>query len=257
MALLSGASLVFPEEFSASKFWDLVERWQPTHFLTVATFLAILLTLPKTPTEAQNSLTVIGGAGGSSRMYHQIKERFQAEVIDFFAMTETAGTVTPIPIDGKYKIGSAGFPHAGVELKIFDDEGRELPPNVPGEIVIKNPTVFRGYYNNPVATEEAMRGGWFHTGDLAFLDDDGCLWFIDRKKDIVRRGGENISSREVEEIINSHPKVLESALIGISDKVLGEEVMAYVVTKPGEAPPSHEEIIEYCKTKLAKFKVPR
>ena len=107
MALLSGASLVFPEEFSASKFWDLVERWQPTHFVTVATFLAILLTLPKTPKEASNSLTVIGGAGGASRMYHQIKERFQAEVFDFFAMTETAGTATPIPVDGKYKVGSA------------------------------------------------------------------------------------------------------------------------------------------------------
>ena len=144
-----------------------------------------------------------------------------------------------------------------VELKIFDDEGRELPPNEPGEIVIKNPTVFRGYYNDPAATEQAMRGGWFHTGDLAYLDDDGCLWFIDRKKDIVRRGGENISSREVEEIINSHPKIAESALIGIPDKVLGEEVMAYVVVKPEEVPPSREEIIEYCKTRLAKFKVPR
>lgn len=257
MALLSGASLAFTEEFSASRFWPLVERWKPTHFVAVATFLAILLTLPRTREEAQNSIKVIFGAAGGSRRYKEITERYQAEVLDCFAMSETAGTMTPVPIDGKYKVGSAGYPHAGVELKIFDDEGREAPPGVPGEIVIKNPTTFRGYYNNPEATEEAMRGGWFHTGDLAYLDEDGCLWFVDRKKDIVRRGGENISSREVEEILNSHPKILESALIGVPDKVLGEEVMAYVIPKPGETPPSPEEIIAYCKESLADFKIPR
>jgi len=257
MSLLSGASLIFPERFSASKFWPMVERWKPTHFVTVSSFLAILLTLPRTREEEQNSLKVIFGAGGSGRMYKEITERYQAELIDCFAMSETAGTITPIPINGKYKVGSAGFPHAGVEMKIFDDEGKEVPPNVPGELVIKNPTIFKGYYKNPEATEEAMQGGWFHTGDLAYMDEDGCLWFVDRKKDIVRRAGENISSREVEEIINSHPRILESAVIGVPDKVLGEEVKAYLIVNPGETPPSSEEIIACCKERLADFKVPR
>jgi len=256
MSLFSGASFAFPEEFSASKFWGLVERWTPTHFVTVAAFLSILLTLSRSKEEAQNSISVIFSVAASNR-YKEITERFDTELLDCFAMSETAGTMTPIPIDGKYKIGSAGYPHAGVEMRIFDEAGKEVPAGVPGEIVIKNPTMFKGYYKNPEATEEAMRGGWFHTGDIAYMDEDGCLWFVDRKKDIVRRGGENISSREVEEVLNSHPRILESALIGVPDKVLGEEVKAYVIPKQGEAPPTSEEIIDYCRERLAKFKVPR
>jgi carnitine-CoA ligase len=256
MSLLSGASFAFPEEFHASRFWGLVDRWKPTHFVTVAAFLAILLTLEKSKEEEENSLNVIFSVAASSR-YKEITERFNVELLDCFAMSETAGTMTPIPIDRKYKVGSAGFPHAGVDLRIFDENDEEVPAGVPGEIVIKNPTMFKGYYKNPEATEEAMRGGWFHTGDLAYLDEDGCLWFVDRKKDIVRRGGENISSREVEEVLNSHPDIFESALIGIPDKVLGEEVKAFVIPTPGKTPPKPEEIIEYCRERLAKFKLPR
>ncbi len=146
-----------------------------------------------------------------------------------------------------------------LRLQIVDEDGKELPPAQTGEIVKHSPTVMQGYFKNPAATAQALKGGWLYTGDLGYLDGDGFLFFVDRKKDMVRRGDENISSEEVERVLNSHPLIAESAVVGVPDAIRGEEVKAYIALKPSTTPENlpPEQIWAFCKEHLAPFKVPR
>jgi long-chain acyl-CoA synthetase len=141
---------------------------------------------------------------------------------------------------------------------VVDEQDKPLPPgpqNI-GEIVIRGHNVMKGYYGNPAATAEAFRGGWFHTGDLAYADEDGYLFIVDRKKDMLIRGGYNVYPREIEEVLFAHPAVAEAAVVGKADPALGEEVVAIVVPKPGaEADP--DDIIAFCRERLAAYKYPR
>jgi acyl-CoA synthetase (AMP-forming)/AMP-acid ligase II len=159
------------------------------------------------------------------------------------------------------KLGSCGIPLAPKvhRIEIHDESGHPLPPGKSGEIVKQSPTVMKGYYKNPEATAKALKNGWLYTGDLGYLDKDGYLYFVDRVKDMVRRGDENISSEEVERVLNSHPAVAESAVIAVPDLIRGEEVKAYIVLKLPATPESvpAKEIWEFCKPHLAAFKVPR
>jgi crotonobetaine/carnitine-CoA ligase len=145
------------------------------------------------------------------------------------------------------------------ELRLVDDEGIDLPDGEIGELLVRTPGLFRGYLNRPDATAEAVRDGWFHTGDLARRDERGFLFFQGRKKDIIRRGGENVSATEIEEVIRSHPKVLEVAVIPVPDDLWGEEIKVYVLPTDGESPDTlpPAEIVAWCRERLAKFKVPR
>jgi crotonobetaine/carnitine-CoA ligase len=145
------------------------------------------------------------------------------------------------------------------KVAIHDEAGKVLPFGQPGEIVKQSPVVMKGYYKNSEATAKALKNGWLYTGDLGYLDQDGYLYFVDRVKDMVRRGDENISSEEVERVLNSHPQVAESAVIAVPDEIRGEEVKAYIVLK-GQATletVSPQEIWDFCKPHLAAFKVPR
>jgi long-chain acyl-CoA synthetase len=156
------------------------------------------------------------------------------------------------------RVLSTGKPLWGVDVRIFDEADRELPPgpeNV-GEVVIRGHNVMKGYYKNPAATAEAMRGGWFRTGDLAYRDTDGFFFIVDRKKDMVIRGGFNVYPREVEEVLYQHPAVVEAAVVGRPDERLGEEVVAYVTVR-AEAAPEPAELVEFCKQRLAAYKYPR
>src|SRR3569623_1984033 len=146
----------------------------------------------------------------------------------------------------------------GVDIRVFDDADRELPPgeeNV-GEIVIRGHNVMKGYYKKPEATADAMRGGWFRTGDLAYRDSDGFLFIVDRKKDLVIRGGFNVYPREVEEVLYQHTAVAEAAVVGTPDERLGEEVVAYVTVRDGAAAEPAEQV-EFCTQRLAAYKYPR
>jgi long-chain acyl-CoA synthetase len=139
---------------------------------------------------------------------------------------------------------------------VVDDEDRELPPGVPGEIVLRGPNIFKGYFKNPAATENAFRGGWFHTGDIGYRDSDGFLYIVDRKSDMIIRGGENIYPREIEELLYRHPAVESAAVIGVPDKLYGEEVAAFIVLKKQGAA-AESDIIEFCRTHLADYKCPK
>jgi long-chain acyl-CoA synthetase len=173
-----------------------------------------------------------------------------------YGLTETSPVTTMMPLEGTYKIGSIGLPIPGVEVRIVDYEDREVPVNQIGEIVVRGPNVMKGYYNRPEETNWVMRNGWFHTGDLAYMDSSGYLFIVDRKKDLVIRGGLNIYPKEIEEVLYSHPSVFDAAVIGVPDPIMGEEVMAFVLLREG-VNVTPEEIREFCSKKLARYKIPK
>jgi crotonobetaine/carnitine-CoA ligase len=178
-----------------------------------------------------------------------------------FAMTETCyGTIEPL--GGRRRAFSCGLarehpdPMFHNEIRIVDASGATAPPDTPGEIVIRNPATTPGYWANPEQTRDAIRDGWLHTGDMARMDRDGHLYFVDRKKDIIRRRGENISSQEVEAVLKRHPQVLDAAVIAVPSELGEDEVKAYIVAVSGQQP-DPAEILTWCAQHLAIFKVPR
>jgi long-chain acyl-CoA synthetase len=164
--------------------------------------------------------------------------------------------VNPPPHKGVRKIGSVGIPLPGVEIKIFDENDNELPTGEIGEIVVRGRNVMLGYYNNPEATAEAMRNGWYHTGDMGKFDEDGYLYIVDRKKDMIIVGGINVYPSEVERVLMEHPAVAMCAVIGKPDPERGEVPIAVIVPKP-DTQPDPREIIRFARERLANFKVPR
>ncbi|MGH7828219.1 MAG: AMP-binding protein [Candidatus Binatia bacterium] len=259
IAILSvGGTIVLTERFSASRFWDEVREYGVTTSSLMRTIPQILLSLPEKPDDRNNPLRLVI-ALLAPEMHLGFEERFNLTAVPSYSLTEDILSVIG-PLDKrKRKLGSCGLrvaPDVHV-LRIVDESGKPLPPGAPGEIVKQSPTVMKGYYKNPEATAKALKDGWLYTGDLGYLDQDGFLFFLDRVKDMVRRGDENISSEEVERVLNSHPRIAEAAVVGVPDPIRGEEVKAYIVLKsPAEALPP-EEIWSFCQEHLAPFKVPR
>ncbi|MBX3026092.1 AMP-binding protein [bacterium] len=252
-ALTAGATVAFPKAFRASEFWPLVHEVHATVLYTLGTILAILLRQAPSPLERDNPLRVILGLGSAPIRDEVIRRFGVAGVAECFGSTD-AGVVTMTPLDAAPRQGSAGPAVPGVTIAILDDEGREQPPGAPGEIVIRSPHRMAEYFRDPEQTAEALRDGWFHTGDLGTLDADGWLYFVDRKRDVIRRGGENMSSALIEKALCEHPAVAEAAVIGVPDPVLGQEVKAFIVAR---APVTPEELRAFAAERLAKFQVPR
>ena len=202
---------------------------------------------------------VSGGAPIPGETIRAFEEKFPGCVIlEGYGLSESASTTTFNISAEQRKVLSIGKPIWGVEVRVVDEDEKPLPPgeeNV-GELVIRGHNIMKGYYKNPEATAEAFKGGWFHTGDLGYRDEDGFLFVVDRKKDLVIRGGYNVYPREVEEVLFEHPAVAEAAVIGKPDDKLGEEVVAIVSLKPG-ASATPEEIKDFCKERLAAYKYPR
>jgi long-chain acyl-CoA synthetase len=181
---------------------------------------------------------------------------FGAVVLEGYGLSETSPVASFNHLDREHKPGSIGTPIKGVEMKVVDDEDSELPPGEVGEIVIRGHNVMKGYWNRPDATAEVMRGGWLHTGDMARVDEDGYFFIVDRKKDMIIRGGYNVYPREIEEVLYEHPAILEAAVIGVPDPEWGESLRAFVVLRPGQTA-SERDLIDYCRSQLADFKRPR
>jgi acyl-CoA synthetase (AMP-forming)/AMP-acid ligase II len=261
IAMLSvGGSIVLNEKFSASRFWDEVREHGATTSSLMRTIPQILLSLPEKPNDADNPLRLIVTLL-SPEMHVRFEERFGVKGVPSYSLTEDILSLIGPQNMPREKLGSCGVLLAPEvhRIAIHDEGGRSLPHGRSGEIVKQSPTVMKGYYKNPEATAKALKNGWLYTGDLGYLDEDGYLYFVDRVKDMVRRGDENISSEEVERVLNSHPQVAESAVIAVPDHIRGEEVKAYIVLKPPATADSVpvEEIWNFCKPHLAAFKVPR
>jgi long-chain acyl-CoA synthetase len=202
---------------------------------------------------------VSGGAAIPGEVIRAFEEKFPGVVIlEGYGLSETASTTTFNINAEQRKVLSIGKPIWGVEVRVVDEDDNELPPGTDnvGEIVIRGHNVMKGYYKKPEATAEAFRDGWFHTGDLAYRDEDGYFFIVDRKKDLVIRGGYNVYPREIEEVLFDHPGVAAAAVIGKPDEKLGQEVLAFVVAKEGVKLTS-DELIAHCKERLAAYKYPR
>ena len=261
--LAAGASLVLVDRFSASRFWDQVRTAEATIVNFIGMMMPVLLKQEPKATDQDNSVRVFYGSPAQDlELLAEFEERFGAEVIIGFGMTETCyGTIERLGLP--HRPGSSGQPrwHPSRQfenqMSIMDSDSNFLPSRKVGEIVLKNPVVMPGYWQDTERTEEALREGWLHTGDLGWADEEGYLYFVDRKKDVVRRRGENISSQEVEDVIKLHPGVLDCAVIAVPSELGEEEVKAYVVPKPSQDILGPEDVVAWCARRLANFKVPR
>jgi len=197
-----------------------------------------------------------GGAPMPVEVIKEFGEVFGLRILEGYGLSETSPLATFNHFSRPSKPGTVGQPIAGVEIKCVDDDDNEVPPGARGEVVIRGHNIMKGYYKRPEATAEAFKNGWFHTGDIGIMDEEGYLAIVDRKKDMILRGGYNIYPRELEEVIMTHPAVSLVAVIGIPDEKLGEEVKAFIVLKQGQAV-SEDEMIDWCKEQFAANKYPR
>jgi carnitine-CoA ligase len=256
-ALVAEAQMVLAERFSASRFWDQIRYYGATQFNYLGGVIPILAKQPESPNDADNPARIALGAGCPPAVMEEVEKRFGIKCLEGFGMTEI-GIPVHVRVNDR-RPGSCGKPMDMYEIKLFDDEDNEVPVGEIGEIVFRPQEPFvmmLEYYNMPEKTLEAFRNLWFHTGDLGRKDEDGYFYFVDRKKDALRRRGENISSFEVERAVNSHPSVLESAAVAVPSEVGEDEVKICVVLKPG-ATLLAEELIAYCSDRMPYFAVPR
>ncbi|MDX6700115.1 MAG: long-chain acyl-CoA synthetase [Baekduia sp.] len=255
MPMLIGAEVAMWDRFSASTFWKTVAEFEPVTFSAVPTMLAALLHAPGADEMADNSVryVICGAAPLSPALFRRFEEKFSIAILEGYGLTEGACCSTLNAFLGPRKIGSIGMPVRGQDVVILDEAGRPAPDGEPGEVCVRGPNVMRGYYNRPDANAETLRHGWLHTGDVGFRDADGFFFLVDRKKDMIIRGGENIYPREIEDVLQEHPGVLEAAVVGRPDEVRGEEVHAVVVLAAGT---ELADVQAHCAERLARFKVP-
>ncbi len=257
-AVRAGACLTMIPRFDPAKALEIIERDKVTLFEGVPTMYHAMLNHPDRERYDVSGLRtcVSGGSAMPVEVMRGFEEAFGCVVLEGYGLSETSPVASFNHLDREHKPGSIGTPIAGVEMKVVDEEDNELAPGEVGEIVIRGHNVMKGYWNRPDATTEVMRGGWLHTGDMARVDEDGYFFIVDRKKDMIIRGGYNVYPREIEEVLYEHPAVLEAAVIGVPDAAMGEEVGAAVVLRP-DAEAGADEIRSFVKERVAAYKYPR
>jgi len=258
-ALWAEATFALSPRFSATRFWDEIRAFGATQFNSLGAMTNILLQLPPGPQDRDHRLRQVMAVPMTRALYSDLKSRYGVAVTSLFAMSENYAVTMFLPDDREDKLGSAGSACGASELRIADDNGRSLPPGEVGEIQLKpvHPgTMMLGYYNMPEQTTQAFMEGWFCTGDRGYLDAEGYLYFIDRKKEAIRRRGENISAYEVEMILSRHPAILEVAAVPVPSELSEDEVMVYVVLQPG-AELTAEQVVRFAAEHMNYYMVPR
>lgn len=254
----SGCTVVLVPRFEPEAVLEAIEGAGVTVFQGVPTMYQYLLRHPELEEYDVSSLRlgVSGGASMPVEVLKNFEERFGVVILEGYGLSETSPTACFNLSAERRKVGSIGLPIWGTEAKVVDEEDEEVPRGERGELVVRGHHVMKGYYKKPEETEEATKNGWFHTGDIATVDEDGFVFIVDRVKDLVVRGGYNVYPREIEEVIYEHPAIAEVAVIGTPDEELGEEVRAVVALKEGESA-TEEEIIAFVKERVAAYKYPR
>jgi len=221
----------------------------------------VLLKGEPSPNDRDHRIRLAIHAGLPKELHAELVQRYGFHWLDQYGSTE-GGIMSRVPVhlaEDLVGSGSIGVEPPGVEIRIVDDEDRDVATGETGEALIGGPDLYRGYLGRPDVTAEANRGGWYHSGDMIRRDERGLMYFVGRKKDMIRRSGENIAAAEVEAVLRSHPKILEVAVIAVPDTLRGEEVKAFILPRPGESmatiPP--EEVIAFCESRLARFKCPK
>ncbi len=255
-----GCAMSLVPRFDPAVVLAAIQRDRTTIFEGVPTMFVALLDFPDLDRFDTSSLRIAisGGSAIAAHVLDAFEARFDLVILEGYGLTETASTTTfNTGVDNR-RAYSVGKPIWGVEVQIWDDEGHPLPPGRDhiGELVTRGFHVMKGYFEQPEATAKALAGGWLHTGDLGYMDDDGFFFIVDRKKELIIRGGYNVYPREVEEVLYSHPAVADAAAFGLPDARLGEEVAAVVSLKPG-ASAEPEELVMYCRDRMASYKYPR
>jgi crotonobetaine/carnitine-CoA ligase len=257
--LLVGGSVALLERFSAGRFVDQARRHEATLAALFAAPIRMLLAQPARPEEGATRLRAVSYAQNVTvEQFAAWHARFRAPLLQIWGMTETMSLPLMQPLDLPPKPMSMGRPVLGYEVRIVDAAGAEVPPGTVGELVVAGTpgvSLMKGYLKNPEATAETLRDGWLWSGDQAWMDAEGYFFFVDRKKDMLKRAGENVSASEVEEALRLHPAVFDAAVVGVPDPVRDQAIKAYVILKEGAAA-SAGELIAWCRGRLAPFKVP-
>ncbi|MHB8916955.1 MAG: class I adenylate-forming enzyme family protein [Desulfocucumaceae bacterium] len=253
-----GTNYLIPRWVSALDTLTALAENKITYYFGPPTMHALILNVPDSKKYDLSSLRIplTGAAPMPVEVYTRFKEWLGIEPLEGYGLSETAPVVSLNPLRGRRKPGSIGLTLDGISVKIVDSGGNELPPGEVGEIAIKGPNVFRSYWNKEAETKEVLRGDWFHTGDLAYKDEEGYIFIVDRKKDMIIRGGLNIYPREVEEEVYKYPGVMECAVVGSQDPVMGEEVTLFLTVKEGYKI-DFNDLKSFCLERMAKYKVPK
>jgi acyl-CoA synthetase (AMP-forming)/AMP-acid ligase II len=257
-AIAAGASLTLLPRFDPTEALALLSRDGVTIFLGVPTMYTALLHTD-IPAGCDLSRLRVGVSGGSSlpvEVLHGFERRFDVTILEGYGLSETSPVATFNQPDRPRRPGSIGMPIRGVEVRLAGDDGAPVAPGEVGEIAIRGENVMKGYWNRPDATAEAIRDGWFHSGDLARVDEDGYYFIVDRKKDMIIRGGYNVYPREIEEVLYEHPAVAEVAVVGVPHPTHGEEIAAVVTLREG-ARATADELRAFAKERVAAYKYPR
>ncbi len=255
-SMVTGATIVLRRNFSATEFWECIEKYKINGFYIVPTMWNILLRVPEASTVDMSSVKfgLSGAAPIPPEQLDECEQRFHVPIIEAYGSTENSGGITSNRLDAR-KHGSIGKEIDGIEVRIFDNDGRELADGEIGEIVTRGETVMQGYFKNLQATAETVKDGWLYTGDLGFRDKDGFFFIVDRKKDMIIRGGVNVYPKELENVIGTHPKVAHVAVIPEPHDKYGQVAKACLVLKRGETM-TVEEITGFCQQKMAEYKIP-
>jgi long-chain acyl-CoA synthetase len=257
-SLKVGACLTLVPRFDPAEALETMQRDGVTHFYGVPTMFGALLHHPGREGFDTSSLRncITGGASMPVEVLRGFEQAFGAKVLEGYGLSETSPVACSNHPDMERKAGSIGTPIEGVEMQLVDEDDNPVAQGEVGEVVIRGHNIMKGYWQRPDATAEAMRGSWFHSGDMARVDEDGYFYIVDRKKDLIIRGGYNVYPREVEEVLYEHPKIREAAVVGVPHNEWGEEIGAAVVLHDGEELPA-EEISAYVKERIAAYKYPR
>ncbi|MDF2789419.1 MAG: AMP-dependent synthetase and ligase [Neobacillus sp.] len=258
ICLLMGSSIVIFSNFDTEEVFKAIDKYEVKNFSAVPAMIHALVSYPHADHYNTSSLESVssGSAPLPVALLHAFEKKFGAKVYEGYGLSEAAPIVTAHKNGIEIKPGSVGIPIPGVEVKIVNDNGDEVECGEVGELCVRGENVTSGYYQNIVETRKVLIDSWLHTGDLARMDDEGYVYIVDRKKDLIIRGGFNVYPRDIEEILNTHESVSEVAVVGVPDEKMGEEMVACVVVRPG-AIVSEEELIGFCQEHLAKNKTPR
>lgn len=257
-AIAAGVTLTLLPRFEPARALEIMHRDGVTVFLGVPTMYTALLHtgIPDGHDLSRLRIAVSGGASLPVEVLHAFENKFDVTVLEGYGLSETSPVAAFNPPDRPRKAGSIGVPISGVELKLVSGDGIAVGPGEVGEIAIRGENVMKGYWNRPDATAETIRDGWFHSGDLARVDEDGYYFIVDRKKDLIIRSGYNVYPREIEEVLYRHPAVAEAAVVGVPHEIHGEEVAAVVILQDG-ARVTADEVRDYVKQRVAAYKYPR
>ncbi len=255
--LLAGGRVTVAGRFRAETFFDLVATVRPTCFSAVPAIYSMLAELPDhvRPDTSSVRFAACGAAPMPAALIERFERRYDIPVLEGYGLSEGTCASTTNPLYGRRKPGTVGLPLPGQQVAVMDPQGRIAPAGATGEVVVRGPNVMRGYLGRPEETARTVIDGWLHTGDVGRFDEDGYLVLVDRIKDLIIRGGENIYPKEIETVLGDHPEVLEAAVVGAAEPRLGEVPVAFVALRPG-ASATTADLLDHCRARLAEFKVP-